>query len=176
MVQADLSRKAGVDSYDADSSQAKALTQGVGGKRNFGAAFGQAGHGGGKSNAGGNGGSGGSGNAGGAHKAKECYACGRLGHIRDNCHAKKHKNGGPIREYAGKNKTQENNGGNNQKASSGQSTRVISAVDARQKFENRTRNVTLSRTRISIGQQTLSKWWLVIFVRRMPNLRRRSLS
>ena len=60
MVQADASRKAGVDSYDADSSQAKALTQGVGGKRNFGAAFGQAGHGGGKSNAGGKGNSGGS--------------------------------------------------------------------------------------------------------------------
>ena len=136
MVQADASRKAGVESYDAEGSQAKALTQGAGGKRNFGAAFGQAGHGGGRSNAGGNGNSGGSGNAGGAHASKECYACGRLGHIRDNCHAKKHKNGGPIREHSGKNKTQKNNGGNNQGASSGQPTRVISAVDARRKFEN----------------------------------------
>ena len=53
-----------------------------------------------------------------------------------NCYAKKHKNGGPFREYSGKNKTQKTNGGNNQRASSGQSTRVISAVDARKKFEN----------------------------------------
>ena len=48
--------------------------------------------------------------------------------------------------------TRKLNGGNNQRASSGQSTCVISAVDARKKFEKHAK-----RTRISIGQQTLSK-------------------
>ena len=73
----------------SNTAQAKVLTHGAGTKRKFDSQGAKKGDG-----------SGGAGGGGGfKHKPKKCYACGRPNHIRAECRAKKHVDGGPLRGY-----------------------------------------------------------------------------
>ena len=148
IVQSDAGRKANLEKYNeaSEGSQVKAVQQGgVLGKRKYE----------------GGGGASKQGNDNNAKKKQKfgegpkCYRCGNKGHIRENCHAKKHKDGGLPREYtkgAGK-----GNGNYKGKGNGNNQIKVQSLDEVKKKFLELAESEEVEDTSLEAAGQAFTK-------------------